>query len=210
MVWLVLFTCMASPRRRKTVLLEKSDLVSSPVNDCPEELQIIWDDKVAEAFHALRPKQQDFLLHYLNCGNAAASYRKAYNPMATDAVSSANGSRLVASDSMGAVLEKFINRKTEALFTVANTYFEMTSASKAEWHKDELGQYENIGDVPDWRARKDGADGLCKLYGLCAPAQVKTEPQVHGRVVIVQLPKKQPIPGTPIDKQERQALPGGL
>lgn len=148
--------------------MKKSELI-------PEELEIVWDSAIAEAFKALRPKQQDFLLEYLRTGNAAAAYRKAYNPLASDHLASVCGSQVLASSGISGILAKFENRKTEALFRVTKTFFDLTEAAKPEWVEDSDGQWQNVGDVPDWKARKDGADGLCKIYGLNAPEKVQDD-----------------------------------
>lgn len=150
----------------------------------PEELELVWDDKVAEAFAALVPKQQSFLIEYLKSWNGSDAYRKAYNPLARDEVASANASRLIASDKVGVILARFQERKTEALFTVARTYFDMNQATKPEWVETKDGTWENVGDVPDWKARKDGADGLCKVYGLNA-AEKK---EITGSLIIQSTP----------------------
>lgn len=141
----------------------------------PEELEVVWDPGIAIAFKALRPKQQDFLLAFLREGNAAEAYRKAYNRTASDHLASVCGSQHLASLGIQSILSKFENRKVEALFRVTKTFFDLTEAVKADWVKDENGQYENAGDTPDWKARKDGADGLCKIYGLNAPEKVEDD-----------------------------------
>ena len=143
--------------------------------EIPEELEQVWDDSIAQAFAALKPKQQDFLLHFLRCGNASEAYRKAYNPVAKDHLAHCAGSQALGSIGVRAVLDKFNDQKALALFTVSKTYFDMTQAVKPEWEKDGDGQYENVGDVPDWMARDKGAAGLCKIYGLNAPEKVEDD-----------------------------------
>lgn len=128
----------------------------------PEALEAVWDKDVAETFGTLPPKQQQFLIEYLKCWNGSAAYRKAYNPKASIAVASANGSRLIANDKVSAILAKFAERRTEALLTVSKTYFEMTAATLPKSRK-----------APDWKARKDGADGLARVYGLNAAEEKK-------------------------------------
>lgn len=146
-----------------------------PEYPIPEELAIVWDPAVAEAFAALRPQQQDFLLAYLRTGNGSESYRLAYNKLAGDHLASVAGSRLVACVGISLILQRFTDRKTEALFRVTKTFFDLTEASKPEWVEDSKGQWVNAGDAPDWKARKDGADGLCKIYGLNAPEKVEDD-----------------------------------
>ena len=135
-------------------------------SDIPEELQAVWDEEIAKGFKSLRPQQQDFLIAYLNTGNAAEAYRRAYNPLAKDHLASVSGSKLVASVGIEPILAKFASNKTEALLIVTNGYREMAQATKPEWVKDENGQHENAGDSPDWQARKEAFLGLRKIHGL--------------------------------------------
>ena len=149
----------------------------------PEELSLVWDHPVADAFGGLLPKQQQFLIEYLRSWNGAEAYRRAYNPLAKIEVACANSSRLIANAKVSAILEQFSSRRTEALLLVARTYFEMAQATKPSWVEDSHGQYENAGDAPDWKTRKDGADGLAKLYGLYAPDKVNHAHEVRNEIV---------------------------
>lgn len=160
--------------------------------DIPEELQTVWDNEIATLFAGLRPQQQDFLLVYLREGNAAEAYRKAYNPLAKEHLASVSGSKLVASVGISAILAKFNDYKTEALFTVVQGYREMAKATKPEWVQDENGQWENVGDAPDWQARKEAFLGIRKVHGLDQPAEVKHSGEVTSKVQIVNLPTKKP------------------
>ncbi len=169
----------------KTVIKPPSQAAKTVI---PEELSSVWDKDVAAAFDNLRPQQQDFLTAYLHTGIAAAAYRKAYNPQASDHLSSVAGSRMLSSVGIELILLKFASNKTEALFTVLNGYREMAQATKADWVKDENGQYENAGDTPDWQARKEAFIGLRKIHGLDAAERI--DHTVKTQVVQVELPKK--------------------
>jgi len=154
----------------------------------PEELQTVWDDEIAQAFQALRPQQQDFLIAYLNTGNAAEAYRRAYNPMAKDHLASVAGSRCVASVGIEPILQKFASNKTEVLFTVVHGYREMAQATKPNWVQDKDGQWENVGNDPDWQARKEAYLGMRKVHGI-DPAE-RVDHTVKAQIVQVELPKK--------------------
>jgi len=141
----------------------------------PEELESVWDEAVAQAFAALRPQQQTFLLAYLGTGNAAESYRRAYNPLAKDHLAGNAGAQALETIGISGILAKFQSQRTHDLFLVVKTYREMAEATKPEWTEDSDGQWQNVGDVPDWKARKDGADGLSKIRGLNAPEKVEDD-----------------------------------
>jgi hypothetical protein len=174
----------------------KSGTKSTPItldpaeSDIPEELAAVWDNGIAAAFKALRPQQQEFLLCYLREGNAAAAYRKAYNPLAKDHLASVSGSQMLASLGIQPILAKFASIKTEALFTVIHGYREMAQAVKPEWKQDKDGQWENVGDAPDWQARKEALIGIRKIHGLDAADKVEHTGEITSKVVQVELPKK--------------------
>jgi hypothetical protein len=157
-------------------------------------LESVWDEGIATAFLALPPKRQAFLLNYVKCWNAAESYRQSHNPLASDHVASANGSRLVANDSIGLILAKFANNKTEALFLVQKTYHEAAQlATKPIFGKDDLGQPILVLEQPDYAVRVKAAEAIAKLHGLNQPAEVKHSGEVTSKVQIVNLPTKKPI-----------------
>ena len=166
-------------------LSDRSDKAEPAI---PEELETVWDKDVAEVMARMKPKHQDFLLCYIREGNAAAAYRKVYNPLAKDHLAAVGGSQLLTTNDIHSVLLKFASQKTEALFTVIQGYRDMAQATKADWVKDESGQYENAGDTPDWQARKEALLGLRKIHGL--DSAEKSEVKVSSEVVIVELPKK--------------------
>jgi len=156
----------------------------------PEELEIIWDAEIAKAFQALRPQQQDFIIAYLNTGNSAEAYRRAYNPLAKDHLASVAGSRAVASVGIEPILAKFAAHKTEVLFLVMKGYRDMAEAAKPNMVQDDQGQWMNAGDLPDWIARDKALTGLRKIHGLDQPAEVKHSGEVISKVVQVNLPTK--------------------
>jgi hypothetical protein len=169
--------------------LDGSKSLPAKIEEVPEELSPVWDDKIAEAFKGLNPKQQTFLIKYVSCWNGAEAYRTAYNPLAGDHLAASLGSRLIANDDISLILAKFADNKTEALFLVQKTYTEAaTQATKPIFGKDELGQPVLVMDVPDHAVRVKAADSIAKLHGLNAPAEVKHE--VTSRVQIVELPPK--------------------
>lgn len=157
----------------------------------PEELSEVWDQDIADSFKKLLPKQQSFLLAYVKIWNAAEAYRQSHNPLATNETASANGSRLIANDSITAILGKFTNNKTEALILVQKTYMEAAKeASKPIFGKDDLGQPILVMDQPDYAVRVKAGEAMAKLYGFNAPAEVRQTLDVTSRVIQVELPKK--------------------
>lgn len=157
----------------------------------PEELNAVWDDGIAKAFQAMIPNHQNFLLAYVKTWNAAESYRQAYNLLASDQVASSNGSRLVANDSIGFILAKFANNKTESLFLVQKTYNDAArEATKPIFGKDDAGQPILVMEQPDYAVRVKAAEAIAKLHGLNQPAEVKHSGEIVSRVVQVELPKK--------------------
>lgn len=136
----------------------------------PDELDTIWNSEVAEVFANMRPKHQEFLIAYLQLGNAAKAYRTAYNPNASNHMAAVSGSKLLTTVGISAILSKFNDRKTEALFVANRIYFDMAEAVQPEWVKDPAsGRWVNVGENPDWGARDNAGKGLTKLYALNAP-----------------------------------------
>lgn len=152
--------------------------------DIPEELETIWDAKIEEAFLALTPKQQNFVLAYLRTGRASSAYREAYNPHANEHLAGNGGAQALESKGVQSVLMPFQEQKTHDLFLVVKTFREMAEATKPQWQQDKDGQWENAGDVPDWMARKEAANGLARLRGLNA-AEKK---EISGTVTVQSTP----------------------
>jgi hypothetical protein len=135
----------------------------------PEELAIVWSDKIAAAFKALEPRQQKFLLAYLKCYVGSEAYRQSYNELASDKVASVCASRLLAHVSIKPILEAFVDHRTEDLFLVHKVYTDAaTQAVKPIYGKDEDGQPIKIEDMPDHDIRIKAASALAKLGGLNA------------------------------------------
>lgn len=158
----------------------------------PDELVTLWDEEIAEAFQKLTARQQSFLLAYIQTGNYAESYRRSYNPLANAHLATVCGQSVMSSSAMGLIAEKLAAGRTADFLQVHKTFHEMTEAAKPNWVQDEAGQWENTGDEPDWRARKDGADGLARLRGLNAP--VENNLNIKAKVALVELPTKKALP----------------
>lgn len=188
---------MVKPKKtgKKLLVRKQAALAISPLESIPDELETLWDDKVSEAFGKLNPKQQDFLLVYIRKGNAAEAYRKAYNPLADSHLSTVCGNGILSNPIMGNILLKLTEQKTADLLLVSKTFREMVEATKPEWVEDKNGQWQNVGDVPDWKARKDAADGLAKLRGLNSPAEVKHSGEVTSKILQINMPTRQLIDG---------------
>ncbi len=135
------------------------------LKEIPDELNAVWDKEIAEAFKALRPQQQTFLIAYLNTGNSAESYRRAYNAAAKDHLAGNAGAQALESIGISTILMKFQQQRTHDLFLSVKT---LREATKPNWVQDKSGQWENAGDSPDWASRKDAIAGLTKLRGLNA------------------------------------------
>lgn len=183
---------MSKGRKAKPVIEAAPGAPAKLESGIPEELATVWDEDIAKAFRSLLPKQQDFLFHFLRTGVAAEAYRKAYNQLASDHLAAVCGSRMLTSAGIAEILAKFANQKTEALFMVIKGYREMAQACKPEWKQDKDGQWENVGDVPDWYARKEAYLGIRKVHGLDAPAEMK-----HSGAVAMthkyDIPNKRPV-----------------
>lgn len=137
--------------------------------EAPKELEAIWDDEVNELWLKLRPQQRDFVIQYLITGNAAESYRRVYNPMASNHLAQVAGSRMLSGDIIGQIMIKFAQQKTAALLKVVTGYHDMADATKPQWQQDKDGQWENAGDSPDWVARDKALIGLTRIHALNAP-----------------------------------------
>lgn len=163
-----------------------------PATIIPEELESIWDDAVAKEFSALRKQQQDFLLVYLRTGSAATAWRQGYDrPLAGEHLASNSGYQVLEGIGVNAIVKRLQDQKTADLFMVIHGYREMASATKPEWTEDSKGQWQNVGNVPDWQARKEAYAGLRKIRALDAPVQIHHTGEVTNKVVHqYDLPKK--------------------
>lgn len=184
------------PKGKKREATPKAPKVSpasadAPPAPIPEELAPVWDKDIAATFAGMKPQHQTFLLVYLREGNAAEAYRKTYNPMAKDHLAAVCGSQVLTTTDIQSILTKFASQKTEALFTVIAGYREMAVATKPEWVQNEEDKtWENVGDVPDWQARKEAFIGIRKIHGL--DAAEKVDATVTNKVVHVYGPQKKP------------------
>lgn len=163
----------------------------------PEELRTVWNTEIEEAFRALNARQQKFLLVYFRTGVAAEAYRQSYNPLSSAHLATVCGSEILSNPVMQPFLAKMTETRTADLLLIKQTFRDMTEAVKPQWQQDKDGQWENVGDVPDWKARKDGADGLARLEGMYDRAESHITPPIQGGVVIIELPRKKPLPPYP-------------
>lgn len=153
----------------------------------------MWDDEIADAYAGLSEKQAKFLQAYLHSGNAAESYRKAYNPMASAHLASVCGNVVLTSAGMVTIMEKLTRQRVANLLLVEKTFREMAEACKPNWIQDPVTKdWENTGDEPDWKARKDGADGLARLDALYAPVEANLN--IQAKIALVELPVKKALP----------------
>jgi hypothetical protein len=159
--------------------------MSADLDPIPEELESVWDDKVAEAFKALEPRQRNFLLAYLGCWNGAEAYRKAYNPLASDHVATNSGSRILAKNGIKTVLQAFLDTQTEDLLLVKRTYIEAAkTATTPIFGKDDLGQPILVMEQPDHDVRIKAAQALAKLHGLNAPDKQEHTGKDGGPIIL--------------------------
>lgn len=163
-----------------------------PTESAPEQLEQVWDEKISTAFHTLEPRQQKFILKYLECLNGAEAYRHAYNELAKDAVAAASASRLLTNVNVKTILTCFMDTKDEDFFLIRNTYKSAAEqAIKPIYGKDSDGQPIKIEDLPDHDTRIKGAQALAKLHGLNAPD--KTETKVSGNITIASTPQDETL-----------------
>ena len=156
--------------------------------DNGESLRTIWDADTEKTFKKLSQKQKNFVIEYLKTFHGGEAYKAAYNPQCNNLLAASCGSRLLANPNVAKIMSVFNDNKIEAVSMVVHGYREMSRATKPEWLKGEDGQYENVGELPDWQARKEALLGLRKVHGI--DAAEKTETKHTGEVVIVELPKK--------------------
>jgi hypothetical protein len=159
----------------------------------PKALKDLGDASLDDVWATLRPAQQAFLAVFLETGNSAEAYRRAYNPTASDHVASVSGSRMMSSAGIETIMAKMNDRRMAAMYAADKVYFDMTTATVPVPVKDKkTGQYKIVGHSPDWKARKDGADGLSRRYGLNAEVNVKLSGKLEtkSKVLIVALPEK--------------------
>lgn len=127
----------------------------------------IKDTGSVKLFNKLKGVEKRFVSHWLESKNAAEAYRHATkNPSMGDCASSI-GLRMMKRPDVKAFLDEFMDLRTPAYYKVIDTYMGMMDATKANFVQNpEDKTWENTGDIEDWKARKDGADGITKLYGM--------------------------------------------
>lgn len=166
----------------------------------PKDLVNLQEKDFDKLWAELRPQQQAFFAAFMETGNRAEAYRRAYNPAATDHVASVCGSRLLASAGIAPLFEKMNDQKAAAMHVASQVWFDMAAATVPKFKKDKkTGKYENIGFAPDWATRDKGAHGLAKTFGNYAPENVRLSGTIKtkSQVLIMALPPKAEIPLTP-------------
>lgn len=130
---------------------------------------VLSGNKQATAiFRKMTPVEKKFTLFYLEEPNFSKSYREAVAPKVVKSDSHAchMGRAIFSSTRVQAFLEVFKNRELEAFYKTVDTYFEMLDAEEVKYEQNKEGVWEEVGTKPNWQARKWGAEGITKLYGI--------------------------------------------
>jgi len=183
---------MPKGKKAKSVTKAKPEASLPAKTAIPEELEAVWDEETSSDWETLNINQRGFITAFLGParGNASEAYRIGYNrPLLNTDTTHGLAASVLRSPTLCRILEKFLSNKTEVMFTVVNGYREMAQASKPNWVKDDEGQYENAGDLPDWQARNWAFTGLRGVYGLDKTKDDGPATQTN-IIVQVQLPSR--------------------
>lgn len=128
----------------------------------PEELEAIWDEEAQEAWTALEPKQQSFLLAWLNLGlSGPKAYREVYNPNANDNTARSSASRTLSNVNIQTICSKISESKKSDLIKIKNVFDEGMEAVSPVF----AGEA-HVGDFEDHKTRILAANSLAKLDGF--------------------------------------------
>jgi hypothetical protein len=128
----------------------------------PTDLSEIWDDEAHEAWGSLRPKHQEFFVHWVNLNfNATKAYLAAYNKLASNDVARATGAQLLANPCIQILCAKLSQTRHSDLLSIKRVYHDGMEAFKPVFNP----EGDSALDVEDHPTRIKAADSLARLNG---------------------------------------------
>lgn len=127
----------------------------------PEELSHFWDAETAEAWNNLNPKQQNFLLAWINNNfNATQAYWDTYEKSATERTAASYGSQLLRNLNIQTICGKMSNDRKSDFILIKKVYKDAMQANKPVFKDGEM-----VMEVEDHPTRTQAAEKLAKLNG---------------------------------------------
>lgn len=147
----------------------------------------------------LTPKQRSFAEHYVDCGNGAEAYRRAYNvkPTTSNEVCAVKGSELLHKGNISVIIKHLRKQQAERFeitrSDVAEGYLEiinawkrlMVLASKETLSKDEKQKFYLLKEMVKGSDYRGAYDSLAKMFGLNEPDKTQIDQTIKEIQVVI-------------------------
>lgn len=147
----------------------------------------------------LTPKQRSFAEHYVDCGNGAEAYRRAYNvkPTTSNEVCAVKGSELLHNGNISVIIKHLRKQQAERFeisrSDVAKGYLEiinawkrlMVLASKETLSKDEKQKFYLLKEMVKGSDYRGAYDSLAKMFGLNEPDKTQIDQTIKEIQVVI-------------------------
>ena len=147
----------------------------------------------------LTPKQRSFAEHYVDCGNGAEAYRRAYNvkPTTSNEVCAVKGSELLHKGNISVIIKHLRKQQAERFeitrSDVAQGYLEiinawkrlMVLASKETLSKDEKQKFYLLKEMVKGSDYRGAYDSLAKMFGLNEPDKTQIDQTIKEIQVVI-------------------------
>lgn len=147
----------------------------------------------------LTPKQRSFAEHYVDCGNGAEAYRRAYNvkPTTSNEVCAVKGSELLHNGNISVIIKHLRKQQADRFeitrSDVAEGYLEiinawkrlMVLASKETLSKDEKQKFYLLKEMVKGSDYRGAYDSLAKMFGLNEPDKTQIDQTIKEIQVVI-------------------------
>ena len=147
----------------------------------------------------LTPKQRSFAEHYVDCGNGAEAYRRAYNvkPTTSNEVCAVKGSELLHNGNISVIIKDLRKQQADRFeitrSDVAQGYLEiinawkrlMILASKETLSKDEKQKFYLLKEMVKGSDYRGAYDSLAKMFGLNEPDKTQIDQTIKEIQVVI-------------------------
>ncbi len=147
----------------------------------------------------LTPKQRRFAEEYVDCGNSAEAYRRAYNvrPTTSNEVCAVKGSELLHNGNISVIIKHLRQQQADKFeitrSDVAQGYLEiinawrslMVLASKEKLSKDEKQKFYLLKEMVKGSDYRGAYDSLAKMFGLNEPDKTQIDQTIKEIQVVI-------------------------
>jgi len=147
----------------------------------------------------LTPKQRSFAEHYVDCGNGAEAYRRAYNvkPTTSNDVISSKAYELLNNGDISVTIKELRKQQADKFeitrSDVAKGYLEiinawkrlMVLASKETLSKDEKQKFYLLKEMVKGSDYRGAYDSLAKMFGLNEPDKTQIDQTIKEIQVVI-------------------------